>query len=137
MEVGQVLNREAFLYFLDLEVKRARRYQNFFCLITLSILGSVKQDREKLHDCYLSLLHWLKQEARESDVLASLGEGQLIVLLPYADMTAGRFTLSRFQSSLKFFDFENEGCQVRIDQVCFPKDGTDTEDLIRKVMETN
>lgn len=45
MEVGQVLNREAFVYFLDLEVKRARRYQNFFCLITLSILGSVKKEK--------------------------------------------------------------------------------------------
>jgi hypothetical protein len=134
MEAGQVLNRETFLHFLDLEVKRARRYQNFFCLITLKILGSLKKSQE-LQSCYLNLLHWLKQESRESDVLASLGQDQLVVLLPYADLTAGRYTLSRFQNSLRFFDFENEGYQVRMGQICFPKDGTDTEELIRKVLD--
>ncbi len=137
MEVGQILSRETFLHLLDLEVKRARRYQNFFCIITFRLSASAKKNRQKQETCYLDLLHWLKQEARESDVLASLGENQLVVLLPYADLSAGRYTLSRFQNSLKYFDFENEGYNVRIDQICFPKDGADTEDLIRKVLETN
>lgn len=32
-EFGRVLKKDLFLYFFDLEVKRARRYQNFLCLL--------------------------------------------------------------------------------------------------------
>ncbi len=130
MAATKILNRETFLEFLNLEVKRAQRYQNFFSIITLRILGSIKKKPGKPEGCYVNLLRWLKDEVRETDVLASMGENQIAVLLPYAGLPEGSCTLSRIQDSLKFFDFEKEGYTVKINQICFPEDGTETGDLI-------
>ena len=133
-DAHRVLNRDVFLYFLDLEVKRARRYQNFFCIITLKL--SQLADRENgqgLNSCYQKLSHFLEEELRESDVLGALGEDRLVAILPYADQSAGVHTKSRFEGSLRYYDFDREGYEVKIDQICFPVDGTDTPDLLQKV----
>ena len=76
----------------------------------------------------------LKEELRESDILGALEENKLAALLPYADISAGDIARSRFEGSVKYFDFKNEGYDVLVDQICFPLDGTDTADLINKVM---
>ena len=134
MEIGRILNRELFLYLLDLEVKRARRYQNFFCVLSLKLSrlpGSA--NHTNLQNCFQTLSHWLSEELRESDILGSLGENQLAALLPYADLSSGTHARDRFDGGLKYFNFKNDGFQLSIDQVCFPKDGTDTADLIRKI----
>ena len=135
MELDRILNREIFLYFLDLEVKRARRYQNFFSVLILKLVQlSDKNNSSGLHTCYKQLSHLLRGELRESDILGSLGENKLVALLPYADVSAGGQAKSHFESSLKYYDFKCEGYEVRIDQVCFPMDGTDTIDLIKRVI---
>ena len=133
--LGRILNHEIFLYLLDLEVKRARRYQNFFSLLILTLvqLSSVDNGRG-LHTCYSQLSHLLREEFRESDILASLAEDRLVALLPYADVSAGGKARSHFEASLEYYDFKKEGYEVRIDQLCFPMDGTDTRSLIKKVM---
>jgi hypothetical protein len=70
---------------------------------------------------------------RDSDILGALEEKRLAVILPYADLMAGGHTRSRFESSLQFYDFGRDGFRVSIEQICFPRDGTDTSDLLRKV----
>ncbi len=136
MEIGRILNRELFLYLLDLEVKRSRRYQNFFCLLSLKLSRLPGYENDKgIKTCFQALSHWLAEELRESDILGSLADNQLAALLPYADLSAGGHARSRFEGSLRYFNFQNEGCALTIDQVCFPKDGTDTTDLIRKITE--
>ncbi len=39
-EFGRILKRDLFLFLLDLEVKRARRYQNFLSILIMKIVGS-------------------------------------------------------------------------------------------------
>ena len=135
MGLSRILNREIFLYLLDLEVKRARRYQNFFCVLIIKLVRvSNKENGSGLHDCYKQLSHLLREEFRESDILASLGENKLAALLPYADGSAGGQARSHFQVSLEYIDFKKEGYEVKIEQFCFPCDGTDTRDLIKKVI---
>ena len=134
MEIGRILNRELFLYLLDLEVKRARRYQNFFCILSLKLSRlSDSGNEKKLQNCFQTLSHWLSEELRESDILGSLGDHQLAALLPYADLSSGSHARERYEGSLKYFNFKNDGFELTIHQVCFPKDGTDTADLIRKI----
>jgi GGDEF domain-containing protein len=134
-DMNRVLNREIFLYLLDLEVKRSRRYQNFFCILILRLKELPDQDDGKgLQACYRRLAHLLAEEARDSDILGTLGEKRLAVILPYADMSSGSFTRSRFESSVQYCDFPREGYQVVVEQVCFPRDGADTPDLVRKVI---
>ncbi len=123
-----------FLYILDLEVERARRYQDFFSILKVKLLPLPGQeDARGLQKCYRSLLNWLREELRESDLLGSLGDCHLAVLLPYADLSGSKQVKSRLEDSLRYFGFKNDGYEVTIDQICFPKDGTVTKDLIRKV----
>ena len=134
-DLNRVLNREIFLYLLDLEVRRSRRYQNFFCILVLKLKEVPDQNNgNKLQACYQKLTHLLAEEARDSDVLGTLGEKRLAIILPYADMSSGSYTRTRFESSLQDYDFTREGYQVEVEQVCFPGDGADTPGLVRKVI---
>ena len=135
-ELNRVLDQKFFLYLLDLEVKRSRRYQNFFCILILKLKELPEGKGGKaLPACYQKLAHLLEEEARDSDVLGTLGEQKLAVILPYADMSSGSNMRSRFESNLQYYDFTREGYQVVVEQVCFPSDGTDTLDLIRRMTE--
>ena len=132
--MGRFLNRELFLYALDLEVRRARRYQGFFCVLKLKLSALRGQENGKrLQKNYQSLCKWLGGELREIDVIGSLGDNQLAVLLPYADLSGSGHARSRLEAKLRYSNF---GYQVLIDQICYPKDGKATEDLVRKVMGT-
>jgi GGDEF domain-containing protein len=134
---GRILNRDLFLFLLDLEVKRARRYQNFLCLMLFKIKQFSKEDNGGgLKACYQTLSDLLMEEIRESDIIGSLELDRLVVLLPYADVKAGTYVQSRFEDALKYYDFKNKGFEIMIDQVCFPIHGTDTMDLIRKAFGT-
>jgi GGDEF domain-containing protein len=130
---GRVLNRDLFLFLLDLEVKRARRYQNFICLMLLKIKQCIENDKGwDFSTCQEVLSDLLSVELRESDILGSLDGDKLIVLLPYADVKAGLHAKSRFEETLKHYNFKSKGFEVMVDQICFPVDGTNTMDLIRK-----
>ena len=130
----RVLPREVFLRFLDLEVKRSRRYQNFFSVLVLRLDELPDHGNGNgLQACRGRLTRMLAEEMRDSDILGALGEKRMAVILPYADLMAGGHTRSRFESSLHFYDFSRDGFRVVIEQICFPRDGADTSDLVRKV----
>ncbi len=133
---GRILKRDLFLFLLDLEVKRARRYQNFLCLVLFKIKQSFREDsRGGLKECYQTLSDLLMEQVRESDIIGSMELDKLLVLLPYADSQAAAHVKSRFEDALKYYDFGSKGFEITIDQVCFPVNGTDTIDLIRKASE--
>jgi hypothetical protein len=75
----------------------------------------------------------LGDEMRETDVVGALGEKRLLLLLPYADNVAGSQAKSRFEDLVKYYDFESKGYEVKIHQVSFPMNGTNTHDLMEKV----
>ena len=132
---GRILNRDLFLFLLDLEVKRARRYQNFLCLIFFRIKQCSKDHNGGgLEACYQTLSNLIKEEIRESDIIGSLELNQLVALLPYADAKSGDYVKSRFEDALKYYEFESKGFEITIDQVCFPVHGTNAMDLIKKAL---
>ena len=132
---GRILNRELFLFLLDMEVKRARRYQNFLCLVFFKIKQFSQEDNGgALKACYKTLGDLLMEEMRESDIIGSLDLNKLVVLLPYADLQGGFHVKSRFEDTLRYYDFKSGGLEVMIDQVCFPVHGTGTMDLVRKAL---
>ena len=134
---GRVLNRELFLFLLDLEVKRARRYQNFLCLMLLKVRQFSKDNNGGgFETCNNPLRSLLAEEVRESDIIGSFGANNIVVLLPYADVRAGAHVKSRFEDALKYYDFKEKGFEILVDQVCFPIHGADTMDLIRKALGT-
>ena len=133
MEGRRISNREMFWYLLDLELKRGMRYQNYFCLLTFKLYRIHDHANGKeLKTCYQALSHFLIEELRESDILGSLGEDQLAILLLYADPSVGGLVRSRIEDSLKCNAFKDQGYEVMINQICFPRDGTDTAELSRR-----
>lgn len=134
-EFGRLMNKNLFLYFLDLEVKRARRYQNFISILLLQFMQCPDNGQENdLCTCHQVLTDLLRVEMRETDILGSLGENKLAVLLPYADHLAGDIAKSRFESTLKYYDFKSRGYKVLIQQISFPEKETITIGLIRKAL---
>src|SRR3990170_378004 len=133
--LSRILNKDLFLYLLDLEVKRARRYQNFLSLLMLNLKQLSKDDGKYFLVCQQALGRLLSAELRETDLLGSLGKNSLVVLLPYADPSAGGIAKSRFEDILKYYDFRNKGFEVLVDQRCFPLNGTDAIDLIGEALK--
>jgi GGDEF domain-containing protein len=135
MGVKRILNKELFLYLLDLEVKRGRRYQNFLSILILDLIALPKgNEGTDLETSYQMLTSLLKDELRETDIFGALGEKRLIVLLPYADLAAGTLAKSRFENILGHYDFKSKGYKVQIHQVSFPMNGTDTADLVKQLV---
>ncbi len=133
-KLGRILDRDFFLYLLDLEVKRARRYQEFFSVLVMNLSSISNQDNGYgQQDCYEILSNLLAEEFRDSDILGCLGEQKLVAILPYADASSCHVARQRFEGSLKYCEFEKAGYKVEIDQVCFPGDGTDINELVKKV----
>jgi hypothetical protein len=133
----RILTEDLFLYLLDLEVKRARRYQNFISILLLKLAPSSKKGNgTNFETCHQTLTNVLKAEMRETDILGSLGTNGLVALLPYADVAAGRQAKTRFEKTLDCYDFKNKGYDVTVHQFCYPRNGTNTFDLIKKALET-
>lgn len=134
MEDNRILDKDLFLFLLDIEVKRARRYQNFLALLLLKVKPLLEKDSEKrLEESYKRLSNVVLQEIRESDLLGSLEKNRLVVMLPYADEAAGNYAKSRLTRVLEDCDFQNEGYNIMIHQTCFPLNGTNTEEIIRNI----
>ena len=136
MDGRRISSREMFWYLLDLELKRGMRYQNYFCLLMFKLYRIRDHaDGKGLQTCYQALSHFLIEELRESDILGSLGEDQFAILLPYADPQVGGLVRSRMEQNLKYFEFKEQGYEVMINQICFPRDGTETARFVgRKIL---
>jgi GGDEF domain-containing protein len=138
MERGKLLNRELFFDQLNYEVKRARRYQNFFSLLRLKlsrIPGYDNGNGAGLKNCYQTLSNLLIEELRESDILGCIESDQMVILVPYADLSALGLFRSRLEDSLKYYEFRKKGYEIQIDPLCFPVDGTDATDFVEKLQE--
>jgi hypothetical protein len=131
----RILSKDLFLYLLDLEVKRGRRYQNFLSILVLDLIALPTGDGgANLDTTYQMLIGLLKDEMRETDIFGALGENRLIVLLPYADLLAGELAKSRFEAMLEHYDFRSKGYKVKVHQVSFPTNGSDTAELMKKLV---
>ncbi|MGQ9647313.1 MAG: hypothetical protein ACUVWO_12345 [Thermodesulfobacteriota bacterium] len=131
----RILSKDLFLYLLDLEVRRGRRYQNFLSILILDLVALPTADRgADFETSYQMLTSLLKDEMRETDIFGALGEKRLIALLPYADLFAGELAKARFESVLEHYDFRSNGYKVEIHQVSFPTNGADTAELMKKLV---
>ncbi len=127
-----MLDRDQFISFLDHEVKLACRYQNFFCLLVLRIESLSDGFKDALKDYYQRMRGIIVEEVRESDLIGLLEENKMVILLPYADSVAGGQAKSRLEETLKYYDFDNKGYEVMIQEICFPIDGTNTASILEK-----
>ena len=79
--LSRIMKTDVFLFLLDLEVKRAQRYQNFLSLLLLKFNQCSDDGCGKdLQACYQALTDLLMGETRETDILGAVRENELIIL---------------------------------------------------------
>ena len=134
MKRGRILPRDLFLFLLDFEVKKAKRYQEYLGILNLKLSPLPGHEKDgDLATCYQTLSSFLIESFRESDIFGSLGVDKLAILLPYSDSFEIGHARSRIETDLKNYEFKKKGYEILIDQICFPMDGTDTADLVGKL----
>jgi GGDEF domain-containing protein len=128
---GHVCDRQSFLFLLDLEIKKARRYQNYLSLLsfTFDYLNPSLANNPSIS--LKTMGNLLKDELRDTDVIGQGGANRLLVMLPYADMTGAHKVRVRLEQILHEFGFSTKGFAIEIDEVCFPTHATNIEDLLR------
>jgi hypothetical protein len=134
-EAGRILHKALFLYLLDLEVKRARRYQNFLSLLVLKLVSAAEEERDDMPASFQLLSGVLTDETRDSDLIGHMEQNRLALLLPYADNGVAGLVRSRLEGLLGCYDFNQKGYQVRIDQASFPVHGTNAKELLAGLMD--
>ena len=129
---GHVFNRQSFLLLLDLEIKKAQRYQNYLSLLcfTFEHLNPPIDGNPTISMKTMSNL--LKDELRETDVIGQGSSNRLLVMLPYADVTGAQKVRGRLEQILQDYGFGKKGFAVEIGEVCFPTQATNIDDLLQE-----
>jgi PAS domain S-box-containing protein len=128
---GHVLNKESFLFLLNLETKKARRYQNSLSLLSLTF-GHLDPSLWEYPSISLKTLACLlKNELRNTDIVGQGGGNRLLFMLPYADMAGAHNVRERSQKILNFYGFGRNEFPIEIGEVCFPTHAKDIDDLLR------
>ena len=128
---GHVFNRQSLLFLLDLEIKKAQRYQNYLSLLSLTFDHLNPSLGENPNISFKTLANLLKDELRDTDVLGQSAANRLLVILPYADMTGAHNVRNRLEQILQDFGFGQKGANIEITEVCFPTHATNIDDLLR------
>jgi len=129
---SMIVDAENFIRLLDLEVKRCRRYQNYFCTLLFKVKRyDTPAAKAPQVFVYYKMVNLLAEEIRESDVIGSPADHCIAVILPYGDPVAGEKARKRIEETLKYYEFKKEGYEVRVELVCFPENGSDTSELMK------
>jgi len=132
---ARIKDKETFVYFLDMEVKRARRYKDFFSMILLRLMKPASHLQDVVTETACNKLkEVLAQETRETDILGITEEGEIAILLPYADEKSAELAQHRFNDLLESYVFVIGGPEINFKRVCFPSDGTTTVDILKKAL---
>jgi len=127
---GHVFNRQSFLFLLNLEIKKAQRYQNYLSLLSLTF-NPLNSTSENPSISLKTLAKLLKDELRDTDVLGHCAANRFLVMLPYADMVGAHNVRNRLEQILQDYGFGQKGANIEIAEVCFPTHATNIDDLLR------
>lgn len=129
--------REDFYRFLDLEIKRARRYQNFFTVIRFEMLAQSKPWTKRQEKHFKSLVNLLREEIRDADVIGQTWKNEVMIILPHCDQSGADVVQTRLSGVVKDFHFGNNDFKVNLGLVCFPVEGTDMPAILEKLSAHN
>lgn len=134
---NHIFAREDFFRLLDLEIKRARRYQNLFGVVRFELKehghGGIQNQGKNLR----FMLKLLREEIRETDLLGQTEKNEVMILLPYCDSSGSEVVYARLDSLIKDFRFGKEKLKVSSGFVCFPMEGNDMTEILKKLQTRN
>jgi diguanylate cyclase (GGDEF)-like protein len=141
-ESTKALAADSFHYLCDLEIKKAQRYQYFISVLFIQFDPHDEQPvgAPRLGNPTLEALgKILRDEIRECDLLARLGENRLCVLLPFTDGTSSMGVAERLRSRVENHTFNDAGDQqktVSVSVACYPTNASDSASLLFRADET-
>lgn len=130
---SHVFMREDFLHLLDLEIRRARRYQNLFGVLRFELHnpggGGTRRQGKNLK----TLLELLREEIRETDLVGQTKKNEIMILLPYCDSLGSEVVYRRLNGLIRDFHFGDDELKIISGSVCFPMEGTDMTEILNKL----
>lgn len=143
-DLTTAFNRRYMEIHLSEEVERARRYGHSFSMLFLD-LDHLKSVNDRYgHTCGSQVLREIAQliakHLRKSDKIFRFGGDEFVVTLPETETDGALRVAHRLRRAVKSFQFlAEQGLDVTLTAsfgvATFPKDGTTTEDLLRRADE--
>ncbi len=118
---SHTLNRNMTLFLLDWEIQKAKRYPGTFSAILISIREIELQRATALDVDYNSpeirnqLLERLRKSIRKVDIVGTLGENRILLLLPITPLHGARVLAEKIQRILKRQRFTLQGIPARVE----------------------
>ncbi|MBW2148576.1 MAG: diguanylate cyclase [Deltaproteobacteria bacterium] len=142
---SQTFNRRMTLFMLNWEIQRATRYESPFSAILLSIY-TIEFQRTITLDIDLdspeirnTVLEILRQSIRKVDVVGTLGQNRIFLLLPMTPLNGARVVLERIRTGLKHQHYTLQGIPARVEfcmtAVSFDRQHTPTVEAFVDVAE--
>ena len=135
--VTQTLEREAFDYLLNLEVKKAARYLYFFSLMVLQkdkILRGLSPPEEET--LIRKLADIVKEEVRTTDMIGRIENDKFFLILDQADFQSSFKVGVRIKDRIENYVFKTNGHTIgmttSIGIACFPTHASDIVTLRQK-----
>ncbi len=133
----KVLERDVFQYFLDLEIKKAMRYQHFFSLLIIE--PDLIDDNVIRAEILKTMANLIKEEVRTTDVIGRMGKNNFYVILFHAE-TSNTFSVAeRIRSRIESYAFKkNNGATketISVGGACFPTHANELVNLVRNATE--
>ncbi len=125
-----VFKRNLFNFWLEWEIKRGLRYQNFISLIVLepdNLIRNIKTLKD--------LVKLIKKNVRDTDIIGRLNEQKFGIILLMSDSEGAFFMASRLLEHVNNYVFEKEPHKrlpLSIGGSCFPTNGIEKDVLIKK-----
>lgn len=132
-----VLKRDAFEYFLDLEIKKAIRYQYFFSLLIIE--PDLKEGIPDGSDIMKAIAEIISDEVRITDTIGRVGINNFYVILPHAEPGSTFLVAERIRSRVESYAFtKNNGDTkktISIGGTCFPTNSNELRNLVSSANE--
>jgi diguanylate cyclase (GGDEF)-like protein len=130
-------NNEIFDLFLEMELKRSLRYQNFISLLLIEAnprVGAARaEDNSTLSEKMAALI---RKELRESDIVGTYNRNTVRVILLYSDERVSRKIADRLRTWMSnYFGVESNRSNVSLGDACFPSQANDLDCLYQKASE--
>lgn len=133
----QTLERDFFVYLLDLEARKAVRYLYFFSLMIIQTDQEIahREDTRKAA-AIKTLAQLIRDEVRGTDILGRIDDDKFFLILHQSDLQSSYAIGERIRVRLESYAFMVDGREekrtISIGGACFPTNANDVDTLIDK-----
>lgn len=133
----QTLERDFFVYLLDLEARKAVRYLYFFSLLIIQADQDLAPAAEERNAVLVrTLAQLIRDEVRGTDILGRIENDKFFLILHQSDLQSSYAIGERIRVRLENYSFMMDGKEERktisVGGACFPTNANDVESLIEK-----